>query len=162
MAVSVTVNDEAAQALLQRLQALISNPSAPLRASAQTLRRLVIDTFQDQSDPWGRRWKAWAPSTRKERARNTSGAGILLRTFAMFRSVEAQSTADGVTVTVGTEYASYHQFGNPAHRAWGGKVSPLPQRAFLPLRAPGVADIPASWWQEILLPVENAIAGAAR
>jgi hypothetical protein len=47
-------------------------------------------------------------------------------------------------------------------RAWGGKVSPLPQRAFLPLRAPGVADIPAAWWQEILIPIETAIGRAAR
>lgn len=161
MGVTVTANDEAAQALLGRLQALVSNPSAPLRASAQTLRRLVIDTFQDQSDPWGRRWQRWAPSTRRARG-NTSGGGILLRTFRMFRSVEAQATADGVSVSVGTEYASYHQFGNPQHRAWGGPISPLPQRAFLPLRAPGVADIPATWWTEILLPVELAISRAAK
>lgn len=162
MAVTVTVNDEPAQALLARLASLIANPSALLRASAQTLRRLVIDTFQDQSDPWGRRWRAWAPATRRERARSTSGGGILLRTFAMFRSVEVQATSSGLSVSVGPEYASYHQFGNPQHRAWGGRVSPLPQRAFLPLRAPGVADIPANWWREILLPVESAIAKAAK
>ena len=86
--------------------------------------------------------------------RNTSGGSILLRTFAMFRSVEAQATADGVSVSVGTDYASFHQFGNPGTN--------LPQRAFLPLRAPGVADIPANWWQEILLPIETAIGRAAK
>ena len=153
MSVHVYTDDAAAQAILTRLRDVVSSPARALSESAQTLRRLVIDTFQDQSDPWGRRWQQWAPSTRKSR-RNTSGGGILLRTFAMFRSVEARSSSDGLNVTVGADYASYHQFGSPG--------TSLPQRAFLPLRAPGVADIPAGWWKEILFPVEQAIAKAAK
>jgi phage gpG-like protein len=80
----------------------------------------------------------------------------------MYRSIDYFANDSAIGVSVGTDYASYHQFGNPLHRAWGRKVSPLPQRAFLPLRSPGVADIPAAWWLEILLPIEAAIARAAR
>jgi len=161
MAVTVTVNDEQAQQTMQRLASLVQNPSGPLRASAQTVRRLVQDTFRDTTDPWGKRWPRWAPATRAARLRRSGSGQVLLDTGKLYGSVEATASPDGVEVRVGTEYASYHQFGNPQHRAWGGPVSPLPQRAFLPVRSPGVADVPASWWLEILLPVEAAIAKAA-
>lgn len=162
MAVSVQINDEQAQALLQRLASFVTNPSAPLRQSAQALRRLVKDTFTATTDPWGRRWARWAPATRAARLRVGGRGSILVDTGRMSDTVDATASADAIEVRVGTDYASFHQFGNPAHRAWGGKVSPLPQRAFLPVRSPGVADVPAGWWFEILLPVEAAIAKAAR
>lgn len=158
--VTVTSNDEAAQAMLARLAQIVARPQAALSQSAQSLRRLIIDTFSNQTDPWGRRWERWAPATRASRARS-GGSGQILREFGtLFRSIEARADDGGVTATVGADYASYHQFGNPSHRAWGGPVSPLPQRAFLPERAPGVVDIPAAWWAEILFPVELALARA--
>lgn len=160
-ALSVTLNDEQAQALLQRLADLVARPAGSLRQSAQALRRLVYDTFADETDPWGRRWARWAPSTRAARLRTGAQGRVLLRTGAMYSSIDARSDDEGVTVGASSEHAQYHQFGNPSHRAWGRKLSPLPQRAFLPLRSPGVADVPSSWWAEILLPVETAIARAA-
>jgi phage gpG-like protein len=162
MAVSVLVNDQQAQQTLERLRTLVAAPAAPLRQSAQSLRRLVQDTFGAQTDPWGRRWQRWAESTRRARARDTAGGSVLIRTASLYRSIDAIPSNDGIEVRADADYASYHQFGNPAHRAWGGPVRPLAQRAFLPVRAPGVADVPAAWWLEILLPVEAAIAKAAR
>mgnify|MGYP000965450028 CR=1 FL=1 len=162
MSISVRLDDEQAQALLRRLGEVASNPGQALRASALSLRRLIIDTFSNQTDPWGRRWPRWAPATRAARAR-LGGSGQVLRLSGnLFRSIDAKGDDQGVTATVGVgaEYASYHQYGNPSHRAWGGPVSPLPQRAFMPERAPGLVDIPAPWWAEILLPVEAALARA--
>ena len=162
MSVSVTLDDAQAQALFARLTALVANPRGALVQSGQVLQRLVRDTFTRTTDPWGRRWQRWAPSTFKARDRTGGSGQILLDTGRMFNSIDYQADASSVSVSVGTDYASYHQFGNPNHRAWGGPVRPLAQRAFLPVRAPGVADIPAPWWFEILLPVESAMAKAAR
>lgn len=159
---TVTYDDEQAQALLQRLAQIVAKPRAALTGSAQALRRLIKDTFNDGVDPWGRRWAPHAPSTARARDRIGGGGSILVDTGRLSNSVDAIADENGVTAIVGTDYASYHQFGNPSHRAWGGPVSPLPQRAFLPERAPGVVDVPASWWYEILFPVQAAIDNAAR
>lgn len=163
-AVSITLDDEQAQAMFARLATLISQPAKTMRASAQAARRLVYDTFTDETDPWGRRWPRWAPSTRASRARSGAQGRMLLQTGALYRSIEATADDGGIAIQAGgagAPYADFHQFGNPLHRAWGRKPSPLAQRAFLPVRAPGVADIPAAWWAEILLPVETALARAA-
>jgi len=154
---SVTYDDERAQALLQRLSQIVARPRQALTGSAQALRRLIKDTFQDQRDPWGRPWTRHAPATAAARDRTGGGGSILFDTGRLSNSVDAIADENGVTAIVSTDYASYHQFGNPSHRAWGGPVSPLPQRAFLPERAPGVVDVPASWWYEILFPVQAAI-----
>lgn len=154
---SVTSNDAAAQAKLQRLAQIVAHPAQALNQSAQALRRLVQDTFRDERDPWGRPWSSHAPATSAARDRASASGQILLDTGRMYNSIDATADDGGVTVGVGTDYASYHQFGNPNHRAWGGPVSPLAQRAFLPERAPGVVDVPASWWYEILFPVEAAL-----
>lgn len=158
--VNVTLDDELAQAMLARLAQIVAKPRAALTGSAQALRRLIKDTFQDQRDPWGRPWQGWAPATAAARDRTGGGGSILVDIGRLSNSVDATADESGVTAIVGTDYASYHQFGNPSHRAWGGPVSPLPQRAFLPERAPGVVDIPAAWWAEILFPVELALARA--
>lgn len=159
--ITVTSDDALAQQKLQRLAQIVARPAAALNQSAQALRRLVQDTFRDERDPWGKPWQRHAASTSRARDRSSASGQILLDTGRMYGSIDAIADDNGVTVGVGTEYASYHQFGNPNHRAWGGKVSPLAQRAFLPERAPGVADIPAPWWYEILFPVEAAIERAA-
>jgi len=159
--VSVQLDDVQAQALLQRVADIIASPARALSLSAMTLRRLVHDTFRDQQDPWGRRWTPHAPATRTLRNRVNAGIDILVDTGTMAGKVEARADANGVEVTVGTDYASYHQFGDPNHTFFGRPSAPLPQRAFLPVRSPGVADIPATWWLEILLPVEAALARAA-
>ena len=154
--VTVRLDDDAAQRMFANLVALLQRPRAPLTQAGQALERLVRDTFADKADPWGRRWAPWAESTRKQRARQTSGQGILLRKFDLFRSLGNAVTSD-TSVEVfsrGVDYASFHQFGVPNRR--------LPQRAFFPLRSEGVADIPAKWWVEILKPVEAAIDREAR
>lgn len=155
--ITVTSNDAAALAKLQRLAQIVAKPAQALSGSAQALRRLVQDTFRDERDPWGRAWARHAPATAKARDRTSASGQILLDTGRMYGTIDAVASDAGVTVSVGTEYASFHQFGNPSHRAWGGPVSPLPQRAFLPERAPGVVDVPAAWWYEILFPVELAL-----
>lgn len=149
---SITLEDQRARAMLSSMSQLLRSPLAPLTQAGQVAARLVRNTFQAQRDPWGRAWTPWAPATRRSR-RRASGANILLRTFRLFRSIDYRpATADGVEVTAGAEYASYHQFG----------AGRLPQRAFFPLRSPGAADIPRAWWVEILAPVEAAIAREAR
>ena len=159
-AVAVKLDDAQAQALLQRLADVVANPARPLSLAAMTLRRLVHDTFRDQQDPWGRPWTPHAPATRALRNRVNAGLNILFDTGAMAGNVEARADANSVEVTVGADYASYHQFGDPNHTFFGRPSAPLPQRAFLPVRSPGVAAIPAPWWLEILLPVEAALARA--
>ena len=155
--ITVTSNDAAALAKLQRLAQIVAKPAQALSGSAQALRRLVKDTFQDQRDPWGRPWARHAAATTAARDRSGIAANILYEFGTLSNSVDAKADETGVTAVVGTDYASHHQFGNPSHRAWGGPVSPLPQRAFLPERAPGVVDVPAAWWYEILFPVELAL-----
>ena len=166
MSVTVTLDDAQAQALFARLTALVANPRSALVQSGQVLQRLVRDTFTRTTDPWGRRWQRHAASTIKARDRLGGSGQILMgQPPRMFNSIDYQADASSVSVIAGgaqAPYAEYHQFGNPNHRAWGGPVRPLAQRAFLPVRAPGVPDIPAPWWFEILLPVESAMAKAAK
>ena len=50
--VNVTLDDELAQAMLARLAQIVARPQAALSQSAQSLRRLIIDTFSNQTDPW--------------------------------------------------------------------------------------------------------------
>lgn len=157
MSFTVTKDDERAQALLARLSAIVASPRSALTGSAQALRRLVQDTFRDERDPWGRAWTRHAFATQVARDRTNASSQILIDSGAMYGTIDATADDSSVSVSVGTEYASYQQFGNPSHRAWGGPVSPLPARPFLPERAPGVVDIPAPWWYEILFPIEAAI-----
>jgi len=158
MSVRVTLDDAAAQALMARLAEIVARPRSALTQSSQALRRLVQDTFRDERDPWGRAWTRHAPATRAARDRVNAAGNILIDTGRMYGTVDAVADDDGVAVSVTAPYAGYHQFGNPGHRAFGGPVSPLPQRAFLPIPAEGLAPtVPASWWYEILFPVQSAL-----
>ncbi|MBF9641284.1 hypothetical protein IAI27_11405, partial [Streptococcus pseudopneumoniae] len=48
--ITVTSNDAAAVAKLQRLAQIVAKPAQALSGSAQALRRLVQDTFRDETD----------------------------------------------------------------------------------------------------------------
>ena len=153
--VTVTLDDAQAQALFACPGDLVTRPAGPLRQSAQALRRLVYDTFQDQADR-GRRWRHGRPQRRDRTRRNSSGA--ILRDTGRSIAPSTQTADDGGGASM--RRANTRATTSSATRATarGGKPSSLAQRVPA-VRAPGVADVPASWWPEILFPVETAPRG---
>lgn len=157
---TMTINAESAQSLLDRLAAVGGNMPKTLKTVARTMEQQVRQAFRDQTDPWGAPWPQLKPATLKARASRRASGGnrranqqMLVDSGAMFGSLRATSTADSASVEVGGGLpdvrAQVHQFGSDR----------VPARPFFPIRSGGPDPAPA-WWTAVLRPIDEAIAKA--
>lgn len=158
-----TVDETQFDAEIDRIAAgMVSQPSA-MALVARQFYQFVINTFRDQTDPWGVPWPAMSDTTkfnRQHRKDNpTKSVQLLVDSRDMLNSVEPTNDATSATITVGAglEYAAAQQFGNPANTAWGGPSAPIPPRPYMPLRTPDEAAFPQPWIDQIFLPIQNAL-----
>lgn len=93
----------------------------------------VVDCFQHEQSPDGINWAALSPQTIKKR--RGGGANILRDTGSMFASLGHNATDNYAEVTIGQDYAPWHQFG----------TENMPARPFFPSET-----LPSLWQDEIL------------
>ena len=134
---------------LRAIREFARSPRRAVQGVTFAFDRLIRDTFQKQTDPWGTKWPELAPATlaARKRAKNFR-VSKLVATAELFRSLKRYVDNDNMgRVEIGTPNRPVlpHLFGNPDNRAWGGPPAPIPARPMLPMRPGGVIDMPAPW-----------------
>lgn len=156
-AFTITVEDQAVQALLQRLSERAENMQPALQAIGDGIVERAKSRFASSTGPDGERWKDNAPSTLgmlsarlgksyRKKAGDLNAAGerrlagkkpLIGESRDLSRQIVAIASARDVTVQANPAYAAMQQF--------GGTTSPLsmipgkiiPARPFLPVRQDG-------------------------
>jgi phage virion morphogenesis protein len=98
---------------------------------------LVVDCFKEEKSPDGINWAVLSPTTLKKRGAN---AKKLRDKGNMFASLGHNATGDHVDITIGQDYAPFHQFGTENMSA----------RPFFPTEI-----LPQNWETEILEIINN-------
>jgi hypothetical protein len=125
--------------------------------SSLVMRELIRDTFRNAVDPWGNAWRPLKPATLRERKRRGfTATKTLIRTGALFESVNTRVSGDRIKMTAGEglEYAESQQFGNEFNTMFGNPA-PIPKRRFLPVWRNNRVVMPESWWDKMLEPWDN-------
>lgn len=121
----ITVTDVGVSAALRAMMAQLSDLTPIYKAIGSKLERNVNLRFDTKTDPAGKAWAAWAPSTAA--ARKQEGRGTLLEyTGRMRDSLTFLADGTGVEVGFGVDYAKFHEQLTPGE-------GHLPQRAMLAL-----------------------------
>lgn len=93
-------------------------------------------SFDEETDPWGKPWKPLAPSTLARRLKTSGGSVRILRdTGMLFASLNTKVSAESVKVGAEMPYAAIHQFGGIA-----GRGARIPKRSYLPVTKAGVLE----------------------
>lgn len=138
-----------------------------MSAVAEELHGLVLETFRNETDPWGRSWAEHRPTTLelyamggfKVRGRATSPRGGQ-RLLVASGTLELRAILPGHTATTAFVevtgpagiYGAVQNFGNPKNRLPNnekGRPAPIPARAFLPIRGTQV-DMPQEWGDRVM------------
>lgn len=110
MSITITVDDQLVIDYLDRLLEKTGDLTQVMGHIGAELEARVSNRFETRSDPLGRPWVEWAPSTREGYPDN--GLGFVLERYGdMLRSLSHSANATSVTVGFGTPYAAYHEFG---------------------------------------------------
>lgn len=153
-AITVIVQDEPVQALLQRMAERAENMQPALQAIGDDIVERTKRRFETSTAPDGTPWKPNAPATLgiltarlgksyREKNGDLNAAGerriagkkpLIGESGDLRRQIVAQASADQVTVRATPVYAAIHQFGGKAGR--GLKVE-IPARPYLPVRQDG-------------------------
>lgn len=116
------VTDDQVRRMLQALAQRMDNLRPVLNDIGAGLESNIQRRFDTRTDPTGKPWAPWAPSTAKQRAK--SGKGTLMEYTRHLRgSLSYHADADSVEVGFGYPYAIHHEFGAPKNK--------LPRRGLL-------------------------------
>lgn len=160
--VTITVEDNGAQALFDRVLSFGDDQTKPMRLIALAAEQEVRQTYRDESSPWGDPWAAHSPVTlAARRRRGQSSVQKLIDTGGMYASIERQSDRNSATVSAG-EWAGVHQFGNPSNLAWGRGSAPIPARPSFPIRAGEKVDLTQEWIDRVTAPLESHLKEIAK
>jgi phage virion morphogenesis protein len=107
---TITVNDSAFRDYLNRLQGRMTDMAPVMAGIGQELESRISARFETETDPSGRPWAAWAPSTQKSYPAD-GNARILDRYGHMLKDLSWEADAISVRVGFGQPYAEYHEFG---------------------------------------------------
>ena len=117
---TITVDDSAVRAHLQRLNKALGNMEPVMDAIGARLEAQVRNRFATRTDPEGQAWAQWRPATVEgypypgspAAAKDGPGnARLLDRYGTMLDSLNFDATADSVRVGFGQPYATYHEHG---------------------------------------------------
>jgi phage gpG-like protein len=127
------------QALQARLRELQQVPSQAASEASEEIQELIEAEFDSGHDPYGNPWVPLRPATLARGRRPPP----LTDTGAMRDSVNVQPMAGaGIGITIGTEYAPYHQYG----------TSRMEARPMLP----DGDEMPESWVEAVSTACDNA------
>ena len=159
---TITIDSNAVQQQLARLQGNATNLHAAFDAIGQMIRSNVLDCFEHEQSPDGINWKALSPATKLARAKRVAGGHKIKsgkRTTKAFDraynnmkilndrgklkgSIAFRASNTFAEVTTDTEYAAVHQFGSPSKG--------IAARPFFPNQT-----LPQNWEQDILQMLES-------
>ena len=124
---TITVEDRAIRAKLEKLQASLDNLTPVMSEIGDRLEEKTRQRFETRTDPNGVPWKPWAESTRegypwpnaktKERLEYGPGNARLLDRYGTMRGrLNHQADANSVTVGFANDYAVFHELGAPNNK----------------------------------------------
>lgn len=124
---------EALQTVIKSVRALARVPAKAATEASRSIRTLVAEQIDAQTDPYGTPWAPHSEATKKRWPSHP----ILVLTGNMLGNLEVKPMAgSGISVTMGgADYAAFHQIG----------TTNMPARPVLP----GVRGLPPSWSQAI-------------
>lgn len=130
-----------------------SEMKSTMHTVGNIVRNSIEESFENQSDPWGKKWEALSPKTIKAK----KGKGKTLRLSGELEdkwNIEASSSHVKVfgqgKSEKGFEYGRVHQ--------WGSSKKKIPSRKFLPVDESGV--IAPRVYEEIKEAVEDKLKSA--
>ncbi len=128
---NITIDDRELRALLQRLQARLSDLTPVFRDMGEHLLNSTRARFQSQTDPSG---LPWAPLSPTYQARKRKNKGKILTLEGRLRGLlNYQVSQDALRVGTPLIYGATHQFGDPRRN--------IPARPFLGLSAADRNDL---------------------
>lgn len=131
--------------LAERLADLKDVPARAAKGASKRVADLITREFRAGQDPYGIAWQSLKPAT----IAKGRHAPPLYETGDMFRSVKvAPAQGSGIKITIGSDYAQYHQTGTGVMAA----------RPILPYGS----ELPESWRNAIDLSVQEAFASGKK
>jgi phage virion morphogenesis protein len=105
---TIEIDDREVIAALAKLQRRVQNMSPVMRAIGADMERRMLERFETQTDPTGRKWAPLKPATLA--AKKGRGA-ILYHHGTLMDSRNSQDDARSVRWGFGQKYAAFHEFG---------------------------------------------------
>lgn len=132
--VSVTIDDRAIVAALQRLQQHVSDLTPVYRDIGEQVQNQTKQRFRDQVDPDGIPWRDYAPLNDEYQARKDKNADkILIYDGYLSGGIHYQATGQGVEIGTNEKYGATHQYGR--------EEDGIPARPFLGLSDDDKAEV---------------------
>lgn len=138
--ITIQVTSTPAQAALDELTRRCQHMQPVFNEIGLKLYQNIVDCFEQEKSPDGINWAALSPQTIKKR--RDGGANILRDTGSMFTSLGHNATDNYAEVTIGQDYAPWHQFG----------TENMPARPFFPSET-----LPSLWEDEILAVIRQQL-----
>jgi len=107
---TITVDDRAFRSYIELLYDRMGDMTPVMSQIGDELESRISGRFETESDPNGRPWAPWAPSTRKSYPKDGNHR-ILDRYGDMLGSLNWEADTESVRVGFGKPYATYHEFG---------------------------------------------------
>lgn len=151
----IIVDTTQTRAYFSRLMGRLKDMRTPNRRASRILANLVYAAFDNESTPWGARWRRLRPSTQRWRRTKGYASGPILKASGWLRaSIQPRSGRADFSLVAGAHYADVHQEGNASNLMYGKGHAPIPARRFLPLQR-GQVRMPQPWWDAVLEPFNN-------
>lgn len=130
---------------LSKLSQVVS--PAQMKKSMNTvgnmMQNVVEESFETQSDPWGKKWEELKEPTKKAKSRKHKSNNILRREGDLADKWKVEADASSVTLSgnaksdKGYAYGTVHQWGSSKD---SGRGSGIEARPFLPVDEDGVLE----------------------
>jgi len=105
---TIEIDDREVRRALEQLSRRAQDMSPVMRAIGADMERRMLERFETQTDPKGRKWAPLKPATL---AAKKGRGSILYRFGALQESRSAQADARSVRWGFGQKYAAFHEFG---------------------------------------------------
>lgn len=133
MTTTIQINSTQVDNALTELARRTSHLQPAFNSIGVEIHRHVIDCFEHEKSPDGINWAALSPATLKKR--RGGNANILRDKGNMYTSLGHNASDNHVEITIGQDYAPFHQFG----------TSKMPARPFFPS-----STLPQEWERDVM------------
>lgn len=145
MNINLDMDSVVTRRLLDKVRKYAHSPRKAVQASLFAFDRLIRNTFQKQTDPWGDPWVDLKDTTwAARRRRGITSKAKLIATAEMFRSLDRNVDSDNRGhISMGTDDRPV------IPHLLGAQEINLPARPMMPIKPPGVIDMPEDWKREV-------------
>jgi phage virion morphogenesis protein len=105
---TIEIDDREVIDALAKLQRRVADLSPVMRAIGADMEQRMLERFETQTDPTGRKWAPLKPATL---AAKKGRGSILYRSGDLQESRSSQADANSVRWGFGKKYAAFHEFG---------------------------------------------------